>query len=242
MSAESSFTASTPRDPDAIERQNDAIRADMDRTLHALERKLSPGQLLDQALQMVKGHGGEIAFNLGNTVKQNPMPALLTAVGIAWMMSTQRQGQSESRPLAQNRDEEWTSSEPGEATAEMGSRLREAAQRTGEKAAAARERLGEKIESVKQSARSAATQTRFATQRVQHLYDEQPLAIGAIAVGVGALLGSLLPETRAEHRMLGDVKDRAADRAREFGEHEYEKLRDTLKRATQTDQDREIQH
>jgi ElaB/YqjD/DUF883 family membrane-anchored ribosome-binding protein len=241
MSAESSFTAQTPRDPDAIERQNDAIRADMDRTLHALERKLSPGQLLDQALQMVKGHGGEMAFNLGNTVKQNPMPALLTAVGIAWMMSTQRQGQGESRSVAQDRDEDWTS-QAGEATAEMGSRLREAAQRTGEKAAAARERLGERIESVKQSARSAATQTRVASQRVQRLYDEQPLAIGAIAVGVGALLGSLVPETRAEHRMLGEVKDRAADRAREFGEREYEKLRDTLKRAAQADEGRQTQH
>ena len=76
------------KDPATLEREIDQTRADMDRTLGALERKLSPGQLLDQAMDFAREHGGEFASNLGRSVKENPMPALLTVVGVAWMLAS----------------------------------------------------------------------------------------------------------------------------------------------------------
>lgn len=39
---------SSGRDPAELEREASQIRADMDRTLDALERKFSPSQLLDR--------------------------------------------------------------------------------------------------------------------------------------------------------------------------------------------------
>src|SRR4029453_1884569 len=74
------------KDPEVLEREIDQTRAQMDQTLGALEQKLSPGKLIDEALGLLREHGGDFAANLGNSVKQNPMPVMLAAVGIGWMM------------------------------------------------------------------------------------------------------------------------------------------------------------
>jgi ElaB/YqjD/DUF883 family membrane-anchored ribosome-binding protein len=82
------------KDPATLEREIDQTRANMDRTLGALERKFSPGQLLDQAMEFARENGGEFANNLGRSVKENPVPALLTAVGIAWMAASSNRPKS----------------------------------------------------------------------------------------------------------------------------------------------------
>jgi ElaB/YqjD/DUF883 family membrane-anchored ribosome-binding protein len=81
-------------DPALLERRSDAIRAEMGQTLDALQRNYSPGRLLDRSLDLFKEHGGEIGSNLGRSVKQNPMPLLLTAVGIGWLIYSQSRQQS----------------------------------------------------------------------------------------------------------------------------------------------------
>lgn len=70
-------------------------RDNLDRTLSALERKLSPGELLDEALSYVKTGPGEMAANLGRTAKRNPMALALTGIGLAWLMFGR--GESEER-------------------------------------------------------------------------------------------------------------------------------------------------
>ena len=87
MSVTGSIRANAQRDPAELEREIDETRADISRVIDALGERLSPGQLLDQALGMVKSHGGEFAGNLGRTAKYNPVPLLLTGVGLAWLMA-----------------------------------------------------------------------------------------------------------------------------------------------------------
>lgn len=58
-------------------------------------------------------------------------------------------------------------------------------------------------------ATSGALRARDATVRT---YGEQPLVIGAIAVGVGALFGALLPSTQREDQLLGAQRDRVKQR------------------------------
>ena len=62
------------------------IRADLDRTLDALERKLSPSQLLDRSLAYLREHGGDMAVALGDSVRRNPVPILLTVAGLGWLI------------------------------------------------------------------------------------------------------------------------------------------------------------
>lgn len=83
--------------PSTIEKQIDAKRADINRTLNALEERFSPGQMVDQTLGVFRDNGGEMAQNLGRQMRDNPVPFLLAGVGLAWaMMSSSRSGRSDS--------------------------------------------------------------------------------------------------------------------------------------------------
>ena len=58
MAATTPNPADAAREPNDLERQAEQIRADMDRTLDALERKFSPEQLLDRSHGYMSDHGG----------------------------------------------------------------------------------------------------------------------------------------------------------------------------------------
>ena len=74
-----------------IEREVRQQRADVERTLDAIQERLSPGQLVDQAMTYLRdGGGSEFVHNLGESVKRNPVPVALIGVGVAWMMASGR--------------------------------------------------------------------------------------------------------------------------------------------------------
>jgi gas vesicle protein len=70
-----------------IERDLEHTRARLDATLDALQQKLSPGQMVDEAMTWFKsGSGAEFGRNLGGNVRDNPLPIALIGVGVAWLM------------------------------------------------------------------------------------------------------------------------------------------------------------
>lgn len=72
---------------DQIERDLEHTRAHLDATIDALQTKLSPGQMVDQAVAYVReGGGADFARNLGRKVRDNPLPVTLAAVGLGWLM------------------------------------------------------------------------------------------------------------------------------------------------------------
>src|SRR6187399_1583531 len=84
------------REPQVIEREIDATRADMRATLQALERRFSFDRLVDLTVGRVRERGGEFAGNLTDAATRNPLPLLLTSVGVGWMMLAARSGNHES--------------------------------------------------------------------------------------------------------------------------------------------------
>lgn len=77
------------KSPDEIEEEIEYTRAELSDTLHALERKLSPGQLVDQTLGYFRGAGegsSEFAANLGRSIKDNPAPIALLGISLGWLM------------------------------------------------------------------------------------------------------------------------------------------------------------
>ena len=75
-----------------IESEVQQSRADIEHTLDAIQERLSPGQLVDQAIGYLRGgRGADFARNLGDSIAANPLPIALMGVGLAWMMmSSQR--------------------------------------------------------------------------------------------------------------------------------------------------------
>ncbi len=70
-----------------IERDVETTRARVSGTLEELREKASPGQLFEQALDYARHSGGpDFARNLGQSIRDNPIPVLLIGAGIGWLM------------------------------------------------------------------------------------------------------------------------------------------------------------
>ena len=74
------------KSPERLEQEVNQARARIDERLETLSNRLSPGELLDQILGMAREHGGEFTRNLGSQVKNNPVPLLITGIGMSWLM------------------------------------------------------------------------------------------------------------------------------------------------------------
>ena len=97
MNTETQLREDRAKDPATLEREINQTRAEMNQTLDSLERKLTAGQLLDQCLKFFGMKGTEIGSSRAGLIKDNPMPVLLMATGIGWMMFGPSQSQSGAR-------------------------------------------------------------------------------------------------------------------------------------------------
>ena len=69
-----------------LEREVDHERSQLSATIDALQAKASMGNIVDEVMKVVRDNGGDMGRNLGRTLRDNPLPALLTGVGLAWLM------------------------------------------------------------------------------------------------------------------------------------------------------------
>jgi len=76
-----------------LEREVSAQRSRVEARIGEIKDKLSPGQLLDEALSYTKHGGAHFASNLGGQISANPLPAALVGIGLAWLISSSANGQ-----------------------------------------------------------------------------------------------------------------------------------------------------
>ena len=70
-----------------LERQAGTTRTRLAGTLDELRLRLTPGQVVDQVADYVRdGPASEFLRNLAREMRENPMPVLVIAVGIAWLV------------------------------------------------------------------------------------------------------------------------------------------------------------
>lgn len=85
-----------------IEREVEGTRAQLNETLGALRESASPGQLMDRAVDYLRGSGGaDFTRNLGETVRDNPLPVLLIGAGIGWLLLSGKQDKGRSGTAAE---------------------------------------------------------------------------------------------------------------------------------------------
>lgn len=202
MNTTDTIRAQSRKEPEQLEREIDRQREHLTGIIDALEGRLSPGEMINKAVQGSKDGGREFAGNLAQAVRDNPTAALLTAAGMAWLWTSQR------HPPAHHRG-------PGELRQGLADQADGARETLGN----ARERLHEAGQTASDKAHDAADTVRRSAHRAsdgfQHMLDDNPMALGAIGIAVGALLGGLLPPTQKEDELLGATRDRMADRTRE---------------------------
>ena len=100
---------------DVIERDLERTRSRMDNRLSELQERLSPGQIVDDLLGYFRGsEGGDFARNLMESVRNNPLPAALTGIGLTWLMASNPKPRAvgEKEGVSSSTDSRtWTSQE-----------------------------------------------------------------------------------------------------------------------------------
>lgn len=154
----SSSTNPGERSADEIERDVERSRARLVGTAEELKQRVSPGNVADQAMEWLKGSGGtQFMSNLGATLRDNPMPVLLIAGGIAWLAIG---GRSETRGWSETGGRRWRGAYGGE-DLDDGPSLSE---RAGGMASSVGETAGSAWQSAKETVRSATESVTSAAQ------------------------------------------------------------------------------
>jgi hypothetical protein len=224
-------TGNGSKHPNEILAEIDRTRSEMDRTLAAIEHRLTPGQLVDQGLDYLRQSGAnEFVQNLGGTAKQNPMPVAVTAIGLAWLMALGRQ------PARQNYGA-TSSSGIREGMSSMRDKASGMMQSASGTLGSAKERMSGGMSSMRDGATqlgdSAKQQWQRARGGLDSLVNEQPLALGAIGLAIGAILGAAAPRTRLEEETLGQASRNLTEKAKEAGSQQLEKASEKAKQVAE---------
>jgi ElaB/YqjD/DUF883 family membrane-anchored ribosome-binding protein len=228
-------------DPDAIRSDIEQTRAEMTETIDAIQERFDPQHLKEQAKEQVREQAQEAkvmirdatvgraermlssaresakggSSSMLETIKENPIPAALAGIGIGWLLMNRRS--SATGGQIQYQSQSTTGETVGRAQEQAGQITSQAQERAGQMASQAQERA-------EQMAGQARYQARRAEDRFQQMLQENPLAVGAVALAVGAAVGLAVPETRKEHELMGETRDSLMQQAKSTAQ-------DTLQRA-----------
>jgi hypothetical protein len=208
-----------------IRAEIEETRHEMGGTLQELGDRLDPGNLMNQAKENVReatiGRVEETAKGMSDmvmeTIKRNPIPAAMAGAGLALLWMNKSDGNDNGSgnvrryeagrysnaygygqaayPYQGSEQGGGIGEKAGDAASAVGSKVGDAASTVGETAGQV---TGEVIDRGQQAAQEVGW-------RVERFMQASPLAVGAIAIGAGALVGALVPETEKEREMLGDA-------------------------------------
>jgi hypothetical protein len=131
-----------------LEQNTEQSRADLAGTLRELKSRMTPGQILDDAIDYF--HEGEVAAMVSNLRRQavdNPLALALLGFSLAWLISPKRAFSSTNNPTSRLRKVKHTALDASE-------RLSGSVQAMAEKARSAGYRIADATETVTGAAAS----------------------------------------------------------------------------------------
>ncbi|QBF33999.1 hypothetical protein [Thalassococcus sp. S3] len=241
-----------------IETQVERDRAALGQSLNMLTEVTRPDRASADISNIAHEYGGEIGRQAWHAAQNNPAAFALVGAGIGLLLTGT--GARASKPAPTR-----TAVPPKQSMIGFDDRVasadaaikKEMSGMTQEKYSASqlRKAMDKGLESLPAPARKRVLQTRRAAVEAQErveasvaklssrsktFMDDQPLAVGAVAFGLGALIGALLPSTRREDALLGERRDalmRAAEATlREEMNKAHAAASATLQDATSGDQ------
>ena len=222
-------------------------RAGMSETVDAIQERLSPENLKEQAKDRVKeatvGKAQEAGSSVMDTIRQNPLPAALTGIGLGWLFVNARRSSSSRPPY---RDAAYVEGYPPaygyplryedeSGSSSAGEVVGRARDRVGETATQAQDRAGEVAGRAQDRVSNLGDQARYQAQRAsggfQRMLRENPLAVGALAVGTGAAVGLAIPQTSQEHEVMGEARDTLVESAQENAQDVQQRVQQVAEEA-----------
>ena len=193
------------------------------------------------------GRAGTVVRETGSsvidTIRRNPLPAALIGLGVGLLVINTRRDRADGydyyEPGADDRDE-YAEYDYNYSVGQGASRARRESV-----LGRAQHAVGDAVTSARETASSAAQQareridqlggevqrtTRMAGQQLQTTLQQNPLAVGAVAVALGAAVGLAMPSTRIENEYMGETRDNLFDVAQQAA-------RDTMRKVQTVAQD-----
>jgi ElaB/YqjD/DUF883 family membrane-anchored ribosome-binding protein len=215
------------RSPEEIQREIELTRERMSQNIDQLGEKLSPENLKRQAKEAITGKAHDMVNNVGyqardtgsrvfDFIRENPLPVAAVGLGAVWLIQQRNRSEISGDRMARfayTGPERRREGIKGR-IADRAGQIRESvsgaasgvAERAGELAGTARE----KVSGLGTGARE---QGRRARGGLEHMMEDNPLAIAAGAAILGLAIGLLVPESEREHRLMGATRDGLVDRA-----------------------------
>ncbi|MEL6585119.1 MAG: hypothetical protein AAFY65_11445 [Pseudomonadota bacterium] len=208
-----------------IEAQVARDRAALSRSLDALTDAADPERASAQISAMAQSYGGEIGRQTWDAARQNPAAFALVGAGIGLLLTGtgKRPDQGTATPTAvpPHQAMEGFDARVAEADTTLkqemtgmsdvslsASRMRAAMDHGLDKLPRhARKRVLQARQTALQAQERVEAKAAKLARRSRTFMDEQPLAVGALALGLGALVGAMLPSTKREDELLGAHRD-----------------------------------
>lgn len=246
--------ASTPRagDPNEIEKEIRETRAEMSETLDAIGARFQPDYIKEQAKDALRSTARDAGTTMLDTIKANPIPSLIAGLSIGWLIA--KGGQPDGGRYDRDYEEDYRR-RYGRSPDYRGYRsygesygynryntgYREQNADGGESLKdKATDAVGDAKHKVSDLANQAGDQFhemgddvqrygRQATNWLEHQMDANPLAVGAVALAAGALVGLAVPGTQKEDELMGRASERLTEKAKDVAEEKLDQVKAVAK-------------
>jgi len=197
----------------------------------------------------------EAGSTIMETIQQNPVPSALIGIGLGWLwMNSRKQGsyqpRYEGRPFLADLSDPYqgqagyyeTQAGIGEQRATSGSSVRQtldqAKDKVGEVTDQVQQRVSEVTDRVQQRVGQVTARTQDQAHRaaegLQRMLYDNPLAVGAMAMTLGAAVGVAVPATRPEQQIMGEARDRLMEKAQQTTQDVAQKVQNVAHEALDT--------
>lgn len=251
-------------------------RARMGSTIDAIQEKLSPQRLMDEAKDTVRdatiGKAQEMASNVADTAKEtgstlmdtirdNPVPVALTAVGLGWLIWGARRKATERRDERDYwnarygrygrydqygryddhyRNGTYQGQQDNGRVGQMADKVQDTASRVGDQIQNTANKVGDQVQdmagNVADRASDAADYAQWQAQRakswLEQTWDDNPLLVAGAALAAGTIIGLSLPETHIENKLMGEARDDLVEKAQGLAEDTVQKAQTAANKAT----------
>lgn len=251
-------------------------QANLSETINAIQDRLNPQAVMDRAKDTARETAtdlvtqakdtvreatigkaehmvsdvGETARGTGSsimeTIRRNPVPAALAAIGVGWLWMHRAKGapdgngsyQSSVRPSygAYGTAASYGGSSSAYDNGASGTSGAQDAMRQGVQQV--QDTAGHVANQAQTGASILAAGTQQQAQRaqgqLQQMLQETPLAVGGIALALGAAVGLAIPETPPEHQLMGEARDTLMQKAQDTAQDTMQKVQGVAQKVGST--------
>lgn len=234
-------SAASQDEVEALRLELARTRAELSGSVYELQGRMSPQYL-----------GQQVRESSSGAAKRNTGPLALMGAGLGWLIYNSRSGGGSETGGQQDYRQPALESYQGSYGYPYGSSTpygsyegqggQETTDHAREKASEVGGQLSEQAGQTREQARQRAQQAQSEVQQrarqakggFQDMLQDNPLAVGAIAVGIGAAVGLSIPESQKENQAMGQTRDQLANRAQEYADDATRRAQSVAEQARNT--------